>query len=65
MTLETLERRLAVLEKTVAELVAKSKPPGRDDWRSTIGMFTGDAVMKEIDEEALKYREENRQKTRP
>ena len=65
MTLETLERRVTALERTVAELLARSKAPGRDDWRSTIGMFTDDPVMKEIDEETLKYREQNRRKTRP
>ena len=47
---QTLEERVAKLEQTVAELLAKPREPRRDDWRKTIGMFTGDAVMREIDD---------------
>ena len=61
---QTLEERVAKLEQTVAELLAKPREPGRDDWRKTIGMFTGDAVMREIDDEALKIREQDRRETR-
>jgi len=61
---QTLEERVAKLERTVAELLAKPREPRRDDWRKTIGMFTGDAVMREIDDEALKIREQDRRETR-
>jgi hypothetical protein len=61
---QTLEERVAKLERTVAELMAKPREPSRDDWRKTIGMFTGDTVMREIDDEALKIREQNRRETR-
>lgn len=27
------------------------------DWRSTLGMFSGDTLMKEIDEEGRRIRE--------
>lgn len=64
MTQASLEERVAKLEKTVAELLAKPREPGRDDWRRTIGMFTDDPVMKEICDEALKIREQNRRETR-
>ncbi len=38
---------------------------GRDkDWRRTLGMFTGDELMKRIDDQALKYREADRKKSR-
>jgi len=40
--------------------LARPKPPGRDDWQRTIGMFTGDSVMREIDDASLKIREEDR-----
>ena len=30
---------------------------GRKDWRSALGMFSGDALMKEIDEEGRRIRE--------
>ncbi|MCL4204866.1 MAG: hypothetical protein KJ000_20500 [Pirellulaceae bacterium] len=61
---QTLEERVAKLERTVAELLAKPREPRRDDWRKTIGMFTGDTVMREIDDEALKIREQDRRETR-
>jgi len=61
---QTLEERVAKLERTMAELLTKPREPRRDDWRKTIGMFTGDAVMREIDDEALKIREKDRQEAR-
>lgn len=30
---------------------------GRKDWRTALGMFSGDALMKEIDEEGRRIRE--------
>ena len=59
----TVEARLKVLEQQVAEL-AKRFPESNSpkDWRSTIGMFTGDEIMKGIDESARQFREANRRK---
>ncbi|MGD9633089.1 MAG: hypothetical protein AB7G28_11870 [Pirellulales bacterium] len=68
MTLETLEERVAALEHEVARLsrqIQHDSGPGRDDWKSTVGMFANDPIMKEIDEEARKIREEDRRRTRP
>ena len=59
----TLKERVAALEKEVARLSRRVRPdgePGRDDWKSTLGMFSNDPIMKEIDEEALKIREADR-----
>jgi hypothetical protein len=67
MSQQTLEDRVAALEEKVAQLTRQMGPgrePGPDDWKSTIGMFANDPIMKEIDEEARKYREENRRRTR-
>lgn len=67
MTQQTLEQRVANLERQVAELQQErtnGKPvgqPGSADWKSTIGMFDGDPVMKEIIDETLKIREEDRE----
>ena len=62
----TLEERIAALEKTVAELLAQSKStPDGKDWRSAIGMFANDPVMKEIDEEGRRIRQEGRRKAQP
>ncbi len=54
-----LERQLAALRALVATLI---KP---DDWRSVVGMFAGDEVMKRILEQGRKIREEDRRRTKP
>jgi hypothetical protein len=65
MTSTTLEQRVAALEEQVRQLQESLAGSARaKDWRRTIGMFTGDEVMKQIDLEALKYREADRRKTR-
>ena len=66
MNKNSLEVRIAELEKELAELrVRLDKVEPKKDWRRTFGMFTGDEIMKQIDAQALKYREEDRRKTRP
>jgi hypothetical protein len=61
----TLAQRVAALEKKVAALEAAVADRGWEkDWRQTIGMFAGGEVMKRIDEEALAYRERDREKAR-
>jgi hypothetical protein len=61
MAQRSLEERVDSLEHQVAELRAALSDGNRPkDWRRTIGMFTGDAVMKRIDKEARKYREADR-----
>jgi len=60
-----LEQRVDVLEKQVAEVLQRiltSKP--KEDWRSTVGMFANDPVMREIDEEGQKIREADRKEAR-
>ena len=63
MSTVTLEERAAKLEGLVDELHdqrTSADTPGRDDWRSTVGMFANDAVMEEILEEAQRIREADR-----
>ena len=61
----TLEQRVAALEKQMAELMERlMKPPPVKDWRSTIGMFANDPIMKEIQEEGRKIREAEREEAR-
>lgn len=59
----TLEERVARLEQRLDDLTAgkafKHRTPTKD-WRRTVGMFRGDPVMKEVIEEALRLREEER-----
>jgi hypothetical protein len=65
MSRASLESRVAVLERQMAELrVTAGAPANGRDWRRTVGMFAGDEVMKEILEEAGRYREADRRKAR-
>lgn len=60
-----LQNRIAILESQVAALLAQKQPePGPFDWRSTLGMFTGDEVIERISAEALRYREQDREAAR-
>ena len=61
-----LEARLRRAEPPLPkEVLARILAPTPDkDWRSTLGMFTGDPVMREIDEEGLKIREAEREEAR-
>lgn len=60
-----LEERVQALEEQVAELMKRvmASPPTKV-WRSTIGMFANDSVMKEIQEEGRKIREAEREEAR-
>ena len=62
----TLEERVAALEATVAQLLSQADAVGaKKDWRSTLGMFADDPLMKEIDEEGRRIREAGRQQAQP
>ncbi len=62
MTQSTLEERVSAIEKTLAQLLAHMKSSDKEkDWRSTIGMFAADPVMKQIQEEGEKIRKAERQ----
>jgi hypothetical protein len=52
-----LERELAAVQKAVKARPAK-------DWQRTIGMFGHDPIMKQIFDEAAKFREKDRQRAR-
>ena len=65
MTQPTLEQRVAALERQVAQLQGQDgngKP--EKPWLTTMGAFSGDEGMKEIFEEALKFREKDRERAR-
>jgi hypothetical protein len=65
MATGSLEERVVRLEGLVEKLRAgRTSGRRRRDWRRTIGISTGDALMLEIDKEALKYREADRRKAR-
>jgi hypothetical protein len=65
MSNQSLADRVAALEKEVADLkAASSNGAPKKDWRSAVGIFAGDEVMKEIFAEAMKFREADREKAR-
>lgn len=65
MAQATLEERVANLEKTVSELLSRfEKATVRKNWRSTVGMFEADPVMKEVIEEGRRVRELDRRRGR-
>ena len=64
MNQPTLEERVAALEQIVLQLVANTQAGEKKDWRSTIGMFAGDEVMKQISEEGRKIRAAERRQAR-
>ena len=66
MNQPTLDQRVAALEQEVARInqfLPGEKQPDHKDWRSSLGMFANDPIMKEIIEEGQKirqlYREQN------
>jgi hypothetical protein len=64
MSTPTIDERMAILEREVArlgQLLAREPVSNGKDWRSTLGMFAGDAIMKEIIEEGRKLRERERE----
>jgi hypothetical protein len=65
MSATALEERVAALEKKVKALEIAIADGGlTKDWRSTVGMFSGDEGMKRIDEAGRKWRETERRKAR-
>jgi hypothetical protein len=68
MSEETIEQRVERLERTVEEMRREMhRPPGqpgRDDWRMTIGAFANDPIAKEMIDEALRLREDERRQFR-
>jgi len=67
MTLKELEAKVTEMEKQLAELRRQVNGKGKankKDWRATFGMFAGDDLMREIFDEALKFREADRNRAR-
>jgi hypothetical protein len=65
LSLETLEQRVAALEKNMARLLKGPEPrPRLKDWRQAIGLFPGDDLMKQIDEAGRAIREADRRNTK-
>jgi hypothetical protein len=64
MATGSLEERVAALELQMEQLLSRRQTEDRPkDWRRTIGMFSGDEIMWQIDQNALAYREEDRRRS--
>ena len=62
MSQATFVERLETLEIQVAELMARAQSQKAEkNWRRTVGMFEGDPIMQEIQEEGRKIRDEDRE----
>lgn len=65
-TLESLELRIAALEKSLAQTLQPQPQPGKfKDWRLAVGRVKRTALAEEVDEAARKIREADRRKARP
>jgi len=64
MSRPSLEKRVAELERQLAELLSRGEMPSATSWRETVGMFSHDPLMKEIDAAGQAWREADRAKAR-
>ena len=61
LTLESLAKRVEALKKVIAP---KGPPQPRKDWRAVVGMFRDSEFMREVDDECLRMREDEREAAR-
>ncbi len=64
MPSQSLTKRVAALERQIAELKSQRDDARTKDWRRTIGIFTDNLEMKDLFAEAMKLREADRRKAR-
>ena len=64
MSQTNVEERLSALERAVAQLVQSRRSTGVKDWKRTVGMFSGNELMKEIDAAGQRIRDQERQRAR-
>jgi hypothetical protein len=64
MSPTTLEQRVERLEQIVEGMQSEAgREPGADDWRATVGVFANDPRAREIINEALQLREDERKQS--
>ena len=62
--IDALAKRVSELEREIAALKLQAMAAPEKDWRKTIGMFTGDDVMKQIDAAGAAIRQKERDAAR-
>lgn len=66
MSKSDLEERVALLEQQVRSLLTQNPAgPGPMDWLKSVGMFSGDELMKKIDAAGEAWRKQSRKSLRP
>ncbi len=64
-TIESLEKRVAALEKDVARVMQSQQSPGKfKDWRKAVANANRTDLAKEVDAAARKVRDEDRRKAK-
>jgi hypothetical protein len=61
-TLENLEKRVAALEKSLAQVLQGQQPTKFKDWRIAVGRVKRTELAEEVDAAGRKYREADRRK---
>jgi len=64
MSKPKIEERVAALEVQMQRVLARFPQPGPDDWKSVVGMCTGDEDMKQIDALGAAWREADRKRAK-
>jgi hypothetical protein len=59
------EERAAHLEETTVRLLAAPRESPPKSWREMVGMFGDDELMKQVDEEGRRWREEENRRMQP
>jgi hypothetical protein len=62
MSKPKIEDRVAALERQMQDVLLRFPQSGPDDWKSVVGMCTGDEDMKQIDSLGAAWREADRQR---
>ena len=65
VSLKSLERRIAALEKGMQEwLRSQSAPSQWKDWRNAVGKFVPSEISEEVDAAGRRIREADRRKSK-
>ena len=59
--LDSLEQQVRFLMERIQSTPVQTNSPQRD-WRKSVGMFNDRPIMKEIDAEGIRIREEDRER---
>jgi len=64
ITLKSLAKRVAALEKGMAELSSQAVPGEWKDWRKAVGKFVPSEISEDVDAAGRKIRQDDRRKSK-